>query len=145
MNPNWLDIALSLLLLIIVIVYISIEQKEDPFDFIDQKEEFIDLQETAVILFWSTSNKPSQRGLQVLTRLYKNHPEVQVLGIYSSDENQDEINGIQYSLGIQYPLFASSRFPSSLPFSLVIARGEEHSVQKDLNYQDILSILNLHL
>ena len=140
-----LDIVLSVFLLIGIMIYIPIEQKEEPFELLDQKGKPIVLQETAVILFWSTTNKPSQRGLQVLTRLYKKHQNIQIAAVYSSTEDPADIANIQSSLGIQYPLFASSSFPSSLPLSLIVHQGKKNVVQEDLPYQRILSLLHLEL
>ena len=140
-----IDIVLSVLLLTGVLIYIPIEQKEEPFELIDQEGEPIPLQETAVILFWSTTNKPSQRGLQVLTRLYKKHQNIQIVAVYSSTEDPIQVKKIESSLGIQYPLVASSNFPSSLPLSLVVYQGEKLFFQEDLHYQRILSLLNLEL
>ena len=145
MKPNLLDIVLSLLLFTGVVVYIAIEQQEKPFEILDENGDPIVFQNTAVVLFWSTTSKPSQRGLQVLTRLHKKHPDIQVIGVYSSEEDHDKIKDIQSSLGLQYPLVPSSYFPSSLPLSVVIQGEEKRFVSEDLHYQDILSLLNLEL
>lgn len=140
-----LDIVLSMLLFTGIMIYIPMEQKQEPFELLDQIGEPIPLQDTAVLLFWSTTNKPSQRGLQVLTRLHKKHQNIQIVAVYSSKEDPTAIENIQSSLGIQYPLYASSTFPSSLPLSLVVHQGEKHFFQEDLHYQQILSLLHLEL
>ena len=135
------DISIVLCVGSLVLFFVFREQTNDiSLVFRDDQGQSISITEPAIVHFWSTWSKPSHRDIQVLQRLHKKHPDIQVLGIYSSTESVDDLRVIKNEMGIYYPLGITDSFPQTIPLTIVLYNQKKHVLKESLQYELLMEL-----
>ena len=141
MKSFWTDLLFASILLLVVIIYIHRgKQFNLEIELFDENGHAVELQEPALIHYWSTWSKPSHRDIQVLQRFTKKHSDIQLIGVYSQKEDKDQLQNIQLEMGIYYPLASTPFFPESIPLTVVIQNGERQFIHDSLRYERLMEI-----
>jgi thiol-disulfide isomerase/thioredoxin len=139
----WSDILLTICLLIGILWYIQSEQEERlTLDLVDQNGETLSLHEPYLIHFWSTWSKPSQRDIQIIQRFNKKHPDIQLVGVSSKEEDKTTLQKLKLEMGIYYPQATTSHFPQSIPLTVVMLNGEQQIIKESLQYEHLMELFD---
>ena len=142
MKKYSVDFLITITIICLLFFYIRLDDNDAIPIVVGESGEALNISSPSLVHFWSTWSKPSQRDIQVLQRFHKRHPDIKVIGVYSTSEAKEDIEAIKLDMGIYYTLGTSADFPKSIPLTVLYTEKKTHILKESLQYEKLMELFD---